>query len=560
MKKISFLVCCGLIAVNLVAQYMVPLRIPLLLSANFTEFRTNHFHSGVDFKTGGGVNLPVYSVESGYVSRIFVSPSGYGLALYIDHPDGRTSVYGHLNRFGPAVAEYVKKKQYEQESFRVDLQVPKGLFPVQKGDLVAYSGNSGSSGGPHLHFEIRDTRSENLINPLLFYKDQIKDKRPPEFQAVMIYPIVPSGVVNNSPSPLRVNIVRGKNGQPAPFRQQVNVWGTIGLGLKALDRMDGTYNSYGVTYVRLQLDGKEIFSYVNTSYSFYVGRMFNSVIDYSYWRKTKDFFLKSFVEPGNTFAFYKTIDNGYIQINEERDYHFRYIIEDVHGNKAEYAFTLTGKKQEAAVREKCPDVFAWNRDNSYSNDRFSLSIPKGNLYTSICFAYSDVTSSSYFSHICKVNNFYVPLHDYCEMRIKVYNDSLANKSQYGIVQVTRRSQPVWVGGSYENGFVKVAIRDLGDEYAVWHDSKAPVIVPLQAASWVKRGAIRLQISDNLSGLKFVRGTVDGKFVLLENDVKSPVYTYRIDGQRIGRNSRHELLVVAKDACGNTSEYKYSFEY
>ena len=544
---------------NSFAQYATPLRIPMYLSANFTEFRANHFHSGLDIKTAGRTDLPVYSVEEGFVSRIFVSPSGYGNALYIDHPDGKTSVYGHLNRFASAIQKYVQQKQYEQESYKIDIQVPRGLFSVKKGELVAYSGNRGSSGGPHLHFELRDTRTENLINPLQFFKKEIKDTKAPEMQAIMVYPIIGSGIVDEASSPLRIGIAKGRNGIPLPFKREVNVWGKIALGLKAVDRMDGVYNSYGVTYVKLEEDGKEIFSYTNNSYSFQVGRMYNSVIDYRTFRERNEFFLQSFVEPGNTFPFYKTVNDGYIQIDEERDYHFRYLLEDLYGNKSEYSFVLKGKKQAVPEPKMTPYRFAWNKDNRFSDDRFSIVIPKGNLYNSIYFSLNETESPVYYSDVCKVNNFYVPLHTFCNIRIKVNNDTLAKKSQYGIVEVSRNGKS-WVGGKYENGAVTVGIRELGDEYAVFCDRANPVISPLAPALWVKRGVIRISVADNLSGVQEVRGTIDGKFALFENDVKSPVYFYRMDGERIGRKRQHELHFVAKDGCGNSAEYSYSFYY
>lgn len=559
MKKIISIVCLLFAGVNLFAQYSAPLRIPLSLSANFAEFRANHYHSGIDIKTGGTVNLPVYAVERGYVSRIMVSPSGYGLAIYIDHPDGHTTVYGHLNRFVSSIQEYVQKKQYEQESFKVDLMIPKDMFPIQKGELIAYSGDTGNSGGPHLHFEIRDTRSEDLINPLLSFRNVIQDHKAPEFQALMVYPTTGSGAVNTESYPVRVGIPQSGAGKPLPFKQQINAWGQIGLGIKAIDRMDGTYNTFCVTHVRLYLDGKEIFSYLNDGYSFHQGRMYNSVIDFATWKRRNEFFLKCFVDPGNTFPFYKTVNKGYIQINEERDYNIRYELEDIYGNKSEYSFLIKGQKQEIPGPEKTPYLFAWNKDNKYANNNFSLDIPKGNLYGSFYFYGADSPSTVYYSNICRVNNFAVPLHSFCDLRVKLNNDTLSNKSQYGIVQISGRGK-IWVGGKYDKGYVRAGIRELGGSYAVSEDKKAPVIIPVQTATWLKRGIIRIQVADNLSGLALVRGTIDGRFVLFENDVKSAVYSYKIDGNRIGRNKNHELVLLAKDASGNTSEYKWKFEY
>ena len=197
MKKIFLFILIS-ISLNLSAQniYRSPLDIPLILSANFGELRPNHFHSGVDFKTQGVVNKPVYSIEDGYVSRISVSPSGYGLAIYVDHPStGQTSVYGHINKFTPKITKYIKEKQYEQEAYKIDLKLSANEFPVKKGDLIAYSGNTGSSGGPHVHFEIRNTSDQLALDPLVYYKDRIEDTQAPLIKGIAIYASEGKGAV-----------------------------------------------------------------------------------------------------------------------------------------------------------------------------------------------------------------------------------------------------------------------------------------------------------------------------------------------------------------------------
>lgn len=262
MKKI--LIFLSLIyAFSTVAQntYRSPLDIPLILSANFGELRPNHFHSGIDLKTERVVNKPVYAMEDGYVSRISVSASGYGLALYIDYPStGQTSVYGHLNKFAPKISKYIKDKQYERESFHIDIALGKEEIPVKKGELVAYSGNTGSSGGPHVHFEIRNTANQTAIDPLEYYKDAITDTQAPQIKGIAIYPINEKGAVDFSRHPYHRNISMLKNGAYATLKDTAEVWGKIGFGVYANDRMNGTSNIYGVKKVRLFCDDKEIFS------------------------------------------------------------------------------------------------------------------------------------------------------------------------------------------------------------------------------------------------------------------------------------------------------------
>lgn len=540
-------------------EYRSPLDIPIILSANFGELRPNHFHSGIDLKTAGVVNKPVYSIADGYISRISVSPSGYGLAIYVAHNNGHTSVYGHLNKYAPKVAEYVKTKQYEKESFNVDLKLEKDILPVKKGDLIAYSGNTGSSGGPHVHFEIRNTENQIAIDPLIYYKDVISDTQPPQIKGIAIYPANEKGAADFSRDPARRNISVAKGGGYTQVKDTVEVWGLIGFGVYANDKMNGTANIYGVKKVRLFCDGTEVSSTDISDVDFNTTRMINSLIDYEYWVKKKVFYQKSFIEPGNKLQIYKTINNGYVDIKEERVYNLRYELEDLYGNTTAYNFCVKGREQTIPQKKKCTQQMKWSQDNSYISEQFSLSIPRDYLYDDLCFILKNKPSDKYFSNIYNVNDTHVPLHNFCEMSIKLTNDTLANKSQYGIVRVSG-TREYWVGGTYENGFMKVRIRELGYSYAVSTDTKVPVITPVQPARWVRAGEIKIRLSDNKSGIRSYKGTINGNFVLFENDVKSSVYTYKFDPKRLKRGQNHKLVFTATDGAGNTSNYEYEFKY
>ena len=536
---------------TLEAQYIEPLKIPLFLSGNFGELRNDHFHSGIDLKTQGTTNIPVYAVEKGHVSRILVSPTGFGYALYVDHPDGRTSVYAHLDRFTSKIADYVKEKQYENESFRVDLQLDSDVFPVEKGKIIAYSGNSGSSGGPHLHFEIRDTKSAAVLDPLSFYKEKIKDTRPPEIRGIAIYPMLEEGCVNGAIKTLRMTVSRDKTGNHQAIKQKIEAWGTIGVGIKAYDRMNGANNIYGVKKVRLLVDEEEIFCSEINSFQFHQSRMINSYIDFEAWRNKREFFMKSFVETGNTLPFFKTANNGFIKINEEKTYSLRYILEDVYGNQTSYSFSIVGKEQKIP-KTQCYNRAGWYEDFHFQNDNFFISIPKGNLFTDICFTAAQTADEKYLSDQYRVCESPVPLYHSAEIGIRLKKDIYKNKLQYGIVKLDGESDK-WEGGRYENGFIKTNIRELGGNYAIDIDSLAPEVVPIQAESWVSRGVIRMKVTDNKSGMKLCRGTIGDKFVLFENDVKSNIYSYKIDKKRTG-SGKKEFVFVAIDNCGNETIY------
>lgn len=563
MKK-YFLLLLLSYTITLTAQttYRSPLDIPLVLSANFGELRPNHFHSGIDLKTQGVINKPVYAIADGYISRISVSPSGYGLAIYIDHPNGQTSVYGHLERFALEVAEYVKEKQYEKESYPIDLTLDASIFPLKRGDLFAYSGNTGSSGGPHVHFEIRNTADQLALDALEYYKDKIDDNVSPLVKGIAVYPVAGTGIVNANDQPYRkaigaVTPAKKKGVKATP--DSICAWGRIGLGIYSIDWMTGTNNIYGVKIVRLFCDDKEIFASDISSIDFAKTRMINSMTDFDHWYKTKVFYMKSFIEPGNKLSIYKAVNDGYIDVNEEKTYKLKYELEDLYGNMTTHTFSIYGKKQDIPLPKPCMQLMVWDQDNYYEGNMFSIFIPQGALYNDFCFDLKRTPAKNYMSAIYQIGDSYIPLDKACDMTIKMTKDTLFNKAQYGIVRINGRRES-WIGGKYNNGAITARVRELGNAYAISIDTQAPVITPVLPAKWVAQGEIKIRITDNKSGISSYRGTIDGAFALFSHDVKSPVYTYRFDPKRLKRGENHKLVFTAIDGCGNESSYEYEFKY
>lgn len=536
-------------------HYRYPLTIPPTFSANFGELRSNHFHSGLDFKTEQTVNKPVVAIEEGYVSRISVSPGGFGLALYVDHPStGHTSVYAHLNSFSKEIADWVKEKQYEQERFQVTLYPEKWQFPVKRGEQIALSGNTGSSGGPHLHFEIRESYTEEPLDALA-YLPLVADTQKPDLRGIAFYPQKDKGLINGSDDPLRINISKDGQGNPLAPNRTINAWGRIGLGVKTYDRMNGQSNIYGVKHIRLFVDEKLVFSSSIDRFSFSDTRMLNSFVDFEDWKERRSFFMKSFVDPGNRLPFYKTTNNGYIDITEEREYHFRYELEDHAGNRLDYRFSVQGKPLEIPVPLPCDNWFSWNLNNSFLEMGFSLSIPAGNLYDDLCFTHRKTESHTYYSHLHRVNDKPVPLHQGAELWIGLHTDTLQNRSNYGIVKINDNGSESWVGGTYKRSGVAATIRELGDSYAVSSDTQPPIITPVTPENWIKQRRIRVKLNDNKSGIASFRGEINGKFVLFTHDAKSNVYTYFFDDARMNKGEKLTLVFTAIDGAGNSSEYE-----
>ena len=537
-------------------EFRNPLDIPVLLSGNFGELRSNHFHSGIDFKTQGVEGKPIHSVQDGYVSRISVSPWGYGNGLYITHSNGTTTVYGHLQKFSPKITDYLKEKQYEQESFNVNLTLTPDELPVKEGEIVALSGNSGSSGGPHLHFEVRDTETEEPMDPLEYYKDLIDDTRPPQIQGIMIYPMPGKGVVNGSRRKVEFKPVTPKNGKPS-LTGKIEAWGEIGIAIKGYDYMDNTSNIYGIKDITLTVDSQVIFQCDLNRFAFDETRYLNSFTDFEEWKEHRSFYIKSFVDPGNRLRFIESIKRGILTIDEPRTYHLTYRVADAFGNATQLSIRIEGKEQPIPeIDTDNTELFHWWSDNRFGAKGIRLTIPKGNLYDDLYFRYSVKEDSTALGATHTLHNKPVALHKSAKLSLRLQSDTLENKQQYGIVRIEngRRS---WTGGVYRNGWVDTDIKEMGT-YTLAQDLIPPTVTPLNPATWVNKQAISFRLSDNLSGVQTYRGEIDGQFVLFEMNSKS-VITYQFDMERLTRG-KHTLILIVTDACGNQTSYTYPFTW
>jgi len=528
-----------------------PLDIPLYLSGNFGELRNGHFHSGIDFKTQGVIGKAVRAVDEGFISRISVSPYGYGNALYIDHPDGKTSVYGHLDRFAPQIETLVRDSQYRQESFSVNILLASEQIPVKKGDRIAWSGNSGSSGGPHLHFEFRDTQTGKVMDPLPWFKNRIKDTRPPEIRELMIFPRSNNGgSANGSKNNQVLKLIRDKSGRQT-LAKPLTAWGPVGIGIEAYDRMNETSNTYGVYEIILKVDGETEYHSVFDSLSFGDARYLTTYVDWKEWKENKSFFMKSFTDPGNRLGMNRAWSSGIIFIDQEKTYRLEYILRDVYGNTSTLRFDITGKQTLLPQEELKGVWFPFNRDNVFSDNGVELQIPRRNLYTDLDLQVQVIPEHTPFAPLYIIGDA-VPLHSYCPLTLDIVDDSYPDKSKYGVISYWQK-QKNWLGGAYDDGKMRVQIRELG-RFSIEIDTIAPVIVPIQEDKWETNQRIAFKISDELSGIKSYRGTFGGRFALFEYDAKSNLLYYVFDPKRAKRGEQLLHLEVT-DGAGNQSEFQ-----
>lgn len=536
-----------------------PFDFPLYLSGNFGELRPNHFHSGIDFKTQGVEGKPVSAVRSGYIYRIVVSPWGYGNVVYLAHPeDSIKTVYAHLQRFTKDVSTYVKTKQYEQESFSVDLSFEANEFPVKEGDLIGYGGNSGGSGGPHLHFEVRDFTTDEPMDPLPFFKDRIKDTRSPKAQSIIVYPVEGEGVVNSSSQKQKLLLATTKEGKQS-VSDKIEAWGKIAFSINIDDFMDGTSNVYGVNELIMFVDSQEVFRSYLDRFSLDETRYLNAWVDYEIWRNQKSFFTKTFVEPGNRLRFITSKNRGYVQVNEERDYHVVFQLTDIYGNKARIPVRVAGKEQLVSPPDTdSTTFFYWNGENRFGAKGIRLNIPRGCLYNYVYFRYETEKSKIYLSNIHLLHDKPVPLHRKAQLSLFLSKDNLENKGQYGIVSI-KGDKRSWIGGTYRDGWIDGEISELGNGYVIALDTVPPKITPVNEAKWSSEKAISFRITDNLSGVKSYRGEIDGQYVLFEFDGKKALIRYDFDQERLKRG-KHELSLTVTDACGNESVHNSSFAW
>ncbi|HNW68886.1 MAG TPA: M23 family metallopeptidase [Bacteroidales bacterium] len=535
-----------------------PLDINLVVTGTFGELRPDHFHSGIDFATQNKLNANVYCVADGYVSRIKVSPGGYGKVLYITHPNGFVSVYAHLNEFNVVIEDYVKLKQYEKKSFEIEIFPNPALFKFKKGDIAGYSGNSGSSSGPHLHFEIRNEITERPFNPL-FFGINPSDKESPVISEVCLYPVFPNSIVNEGHQKICLDAVKKENRYCLKTNDTISLSGGIAFGIETSDRQNLPGNS-GIYSLEIFIDNHLFYKISFDSIDFDEGRYINTLIDYPEYVINRKKIIQTYITRGNRLNIYAESENrGVYYFNDTLLHKISMIASDFYKNKASIEFTVKSAvpeiSEQAAVENKLP-LFRYGLKNHFEAENMLLDMPSDALYDSIYFEYSTMAKTKYcYSKIHQIHHKFVPLHNYITLSIKpdtVVSENLKPKLTLACIAGTNFS---FIKSKWENGYLSASVRKFGD-YAIVADTVAPTVKPMANYNNMRvnpEGSISFKISDNFSGIGTYNLSINGVWVLAAYDAKNDLLTYKVDSNHFS-SGKNVMELVVTDKINNKSTY------
>ena len=535
--------------------FQSPLDIPLDLSGSFGELRSNHFHSGLDFKTKGVEGLPVYATGDGYISRIKISTFGYGKAIYITHPNGYTSVYGHLQKANGAIESFIKTRQYKEQSYEVEMYLYPTELPVKKGDVIAFTGNTGGSGGPHLHFEFRNTKSEEILNPMHFgFKKIIKDERKPVIQGLVAYPL-DSTTVNNSQKP--INISFSKQADGTCLGVKVKADGKVAFGINAYDFCTNAYNKNGLYKVKAYLNGVLQYQYGFDGFAFDESRYINNFIDYERFhlmgqRVQKLFQISDYplsIVAGNK-------KDGIIKVQPGTNYTYRVELYDFHGNKVELVIPIEFAYQEAKIEktlQKTPYFVKAKNEAIFEKNNVSVQIPENAFYSNFYLNF-DVSND-----ILTLHDDSVPVHKNITI---TFNDvqGLSEEQLAKTYIATLDGYKLDYNKTYRKGNTfSIKTKTLG-KYKIAQDTTPPRIYNVnfvEGKTLSTQKTISVSVTDLQSDINTYNGYLNGKWILLEYDYKTKKLIHNLD-DKIYVEGRNDLKIVVTDNLQNSTTFESYF--
>lgn len=531
-----------------------PLDIPINLSGTFGELRPNHFHSGLDIRTNNVEGLPVYAAADGIIIRIKVSTFGYGKALYIAHPNGYTTVYGHLQKFSDKIEAYVKEQQYRQKSFEVELYP--STLKVTQSEIIALSGNSGGSGGPHLHFEFRDTATEKIINPMAFGLNKlIKDEMKPVISSLMVYPANDSISVNKSKNPVSLSLQKQVDG--SFLASKVVASGKIGFALNSYDLSTNNYNKNGIYKVISYLNGSQVFKYEFDTFAFDESKHINYFIDFNKYKKLKQRYQKLFVKESYPLSLIAdNTKNGFIDIKPKINYTYKIEVFDFHGNKTIVNVPITYEKEAnpAPISSKGNFYIKTKSDYNFEFEKTGVYVPVNALYENASLNISEKEG------VLDIENNYEAIQN--GLTVTLDMSHLSEEEQKKAFVGTVLGLKLDYNSSFRKGNkVSSKVKAFG-KYKVGFDNVVPRIYNpnfIEGSNISKLSTLSVSISDALSGIDTYNAYLNGEWILMEYDYKTKKLVHNLkDGKVIyGKN---DIKIVVTDKLNNTTTFSSNFIY
>lgn len=584
---------------------------PSLLAGTMGELRSNHFHSGIDVRTNGRIGIPILAAQKGYVSRISISTGGYGNALYITHPNGHTTVYAHLDRFEKKIADYVRREQYRRKSFDVNLFFKPSTFVINRGDTIAYSGNSGGSSGPHLHFDIRDKNNEAL-NPLIFNFNEVIDKTPPIAQKIALRTMDINSRINDQFGRFEFYVVKDGDNYKLPF--PILASGTIGVEVLGYDKLDNSRSKCGINHIEMFAGEQRVFKQFIDKVNFADTRNILTLMDYTTLKNSGDRYNKLYVDDGNGLGYYDgTVGKGMVTVRSE-DVPVKVLLRDSYGNESIVSFSLkqsaptteintmpptskslshqyientmeitsskllgdsaiiyytksteviapaySGKNQHIFLidlRKKLPDSIQVGSETLKTD--FKDMIPAGVPYK----YYSDLADISFSSTALYDTVFLRLKHTHKDNEVFSIGDSIypinrnisitlkpkgTYSEKFSVYRATGRYNQ-YLGGKWANGKITFSTRDFGD-FLLLEDTNEPTIRKVA----VNGAAARFKIYDDLSGIAYYEASINGEWLLMNYDYKTNmIWAERLDSKV---PLKGDLIVKVVDNAGNENIYQ-----
>lgn len=533
--------------------------IPLRYAGNFGEIRPNHFHTGLDIKTGGVIGKKVFAIDDGYVSRIKIQLWGYGKVIYVTHANGYTSVYAHLSSFNDEIDSFIKEYQYDQKTYTLDVYLYKNQINVKKHDLLGYSGNTGNSFAPHLHFEIRDNKTEYAINPLTVGFN-FTDNIPPSISDFIVYPIDTNSYVNGVNTKLKFDLRNNIINKKYYLHDTIQCSGNFGFGISIIDRINNSPNKFAPYSIDLFVDSVNYLSVKFDKFDFNDKSYINSYIDYEEYLKNKSKIHRLFIDENNKLKnYYNSKNNGIVKFYDNKIHNIKIVVKDYNLNKAEFNCVVRSKEfyEKPIEIDTAKNYMKYFEKNAYSTHDFIVNIPKSALIKSMYFDYNVETSpKQYYSDFYTFSNENVPLFKKISIGINTQRVPKKYLNKIIIAKLNSKNRPTSYKGFIKNDYIFCETKKFG-KYVIMVDTIPPVIKAINifnGAKFINDKFIKFKIYDNLSGVYKINGFIDDKWVCFEYDPKSSLIVYKFDN-RIEKNKEHNFKLEVCDFKKNKATFE-----